>query len=120
MDDAVRHKRWVELVTDTPAGEVSYTGWLSTVGREDSAAERWVYIEKVQERRRREGERETLPGTHGLLIHRDHIKRIRVFDLTGADSEPPDGAGIGATEAGMSIDRDPVEEAASGLRVRPE
>jgi hypothetical protein len=97
MDDAVQHERWVEIVTETSSGEVSYTGWLSTVGREDSAAERWVYIEKVQHRPGDGAELVPLVATHGLLIHRDHIKRIRIFDLMGAKAEPPITAGIAAT-----------------------
>jgi len=97
MDSAVQNERWVEIVTEIPSGEVSYTGWLSTVGREDSAAERWVYIEKVQHRPGADMDLTPLAATHGLLIHRDHIKRIRIFDLTGADADPPAAQGIAAT-----------------------
>lgn len=34
--------------------------------------------------------REEMPGTHGLLIHREHVERIRVFETVGKDAPVPE------------------------------
>lgn len=86
-DDAVNRERYVEVVTASPQGdEVFYRGWLSTVGREDSRAEPWLYLKDVTYKTRSNAVGKPMEGTDGLLIHREHIKRIRVEDSVRRDS----------------------------------
>jgi hypothetical protein len=94
-DDAVLHKRYLEVVTRGDNDrEVTFKGWLSTAGREDSRAEPWLYLRQVEERTEPDGRWRETAGLHGLLLHRDHIERIRVLDET-KDTETDAGSGSG-------------------------
>lgn len=57
-------------------------------GREDAKAEPWLYLRRVQHRAAPDGPFEEMAQTHGLLIHRDQIKRVRVFTAEGEDAAP--------------------------------
>lgn len=96
MDDAVLHERWLEVVTTGTEREVAFRGWLSTAGREDNKAEPWVYLRRVQHKPEGAGGWREMAGTHGLLIHRDQIDRIRVFDTVGKDEPAPTEADTAA------------------------
>jgi hypothetical protein len=85
-DEAVNLERYIEVVTATPKGdEVFYRGWLSTVGREDSRAEPWLYLRDVTYKSRANAVAKPLAGTDGLLIHRDHIRRVVVEHSVHSD-----------------------------------
>jgi hypothetical protein len=113
VDDAVMHKRWMEVITTGPGGETAYRGWLDAGGREDAKAEPWLYLRRVKHRRDPGGWTE-LEGTHGMLIHRDHITRIRMFESAGTENVPkeqdtalaaPNTPDQGATEEAGTPDR---------------
>lgn len=88
MDDALAHERWLEVITAGTEREQAFRGWLSTAGREDTKAEPWLYLRRVQRQATLDGPFEEMPGTHGLLIHRDHIRRVRVFYAEGENAVP--------------------------------
>lgn len=100
MDDAVAHQRYLEVVTEGPSDELTFRGWLSTAGREDAAAEPWLYLRQVLHKQDQDGDWVELEGTHGLLIHRDHIKRVRVFETILSDEKPPKGRATIAAASG--------------------
>jgi hypothetical protein len=78
IEEAVREKRPIELVTREGEDTVSYRGWIHTVARESSQAEPWMYISQVQVKAAG-GKFTKVPGTHGMLLHRDRIERVRVY-----------------------------------------
>ncbi len=105
MDDAVQHQRWLEVMTDGPDREIAFRGWLATAGREDSRAEPWIYLRRVSRQSAADGEPwEEMPATHGLLIHRDHIKRIRVFTAASDEKTPHDQSSTAGTTAAIMHD----------------
>lgn len=95
LEDAQRANRQVELVLEDGK---RYLGTIGYGGREDNAAEGWLYLifpevydESLKDFR-------PAKGTHGILLHRDRIKRIRVF-LRKHEAGPASG-----TESGGSPD----------------
>jgi hypothetical protein len=87
VDDAVLHERWMEVIVAVDTGEAAFRGWLHAGGREDSKAEPWLYLRRVKFRDDNAVWTE-FAGTHGMLLHRDQIKRIRVFDTVGRENSP--------------------------------
>jgi hypothetical protein len=88
MDEAVHKGRWLEVITTGNEKEIRFLGWLATAGREDNKAEPWVYLVDV---RRNDGPSKgwvPLDKTAGLLIHRDHIERIRVLEAVKEEKNP--------------------------------
>lgn len=77
LEDANRAKRVVELVLDDG---VSYRGTVGYGDRNDNEAEGWLYLihpevfDKTLDKYRRAN------GTHGYLVHRDRIKRLRILN----------------------------------------
>lgn len=98
MDDAVNHGRWLEVITTGNDKEIAFFGWLSTAGREDNRAEPWVYLVDVRRRDDPSKPWEILPATAGLMIHRDHIERIRVLEAVKKDKEPQLEGTVAATD----------------------
>ena len=111
MDDAVAHERYLEVVTEGPSSELTYRGWLSTSGREDAAAEPWLYLRQVLHQVTQDGDWVELEGTHGLMIHRDHIKRVRVFNTVLRDDTPPVGQQTIGAPTQSHPDAEPVSPA---------
>jgi hypothetical protein len=93
IDNAVAHKRWVEVLTIAADADVPFRGWIDTAGREDAQAEPWVYLVGVTRKVPAEDGWPELPGTHGMLIHRDHIRRIRIFEAVQAEEPAPTDRG---------------------------
>jgi hypothetical protein len=89
LDNAHRKKRWLEVQAVRSGGDTRYRGWLDTAGREDAQAEPWVYLRKVTRQAESGGAWTELAGTHGVLIHRDQIRSIRIFEQ-GASQGPPE------------------------------
>lgn len=90
LEDVGREKRQVELVLDDGK---RYVGTIRYGGREDNEAEGWIYLiypdvydDSIKKFRRAQ-------GTRGYLVHRDHIKRLRVL-LT--KNEPDQGNAVDA------------------------
>jgi hypothetical protein len=109
VDDAILHERWMEVITSGPDGETAYRGWLHAGGREDAKAEPWLYLRSVKHRKDPGGWTK-LEGTHGMLIHRDQIKRIRVFEKAGAENAPEESD----TALAETNEPDEAAEAAEG------
>ncbi|HSW42646.1 MAG TPA: hypothetical protein VLM76_09075 [Patescibacteria group bacterium] len=47
-----------------------------------------------------------MPATYGMLIHRDHIKRIRVFTAAGGENSRHDEASVADSRAAITHDID--------------
>jgi hypothetical protein len=75
LEDAQNAKRAVELFLDDGA---RYRGTLRYGGREDNAAEGWIYLTYPQVFDEAQGRFRAAKATHGYLVHRDRVRRIRV------------------------------------------
>jgi len=76
LEDVQRDHRQVELVLDDGT---KYAGTIGYGGREDNAAEGWLYLIYPEVFDTAIDDYREARGTHGILLHRDRIKRIRVF-----------------------------------------
>jgi len=65
-----------------------YAGTIRYAGREDHKAEPWIYL--IYPEIYDDGSFRKARGTHGILVHRDQIDRIRVLN-------PPDWAEASAS-----------------------
>lgn len=92
LEDVQRERRQVELVLDDGK---RYVGTIGYGGREDNKAEGWVYLVHPEVYDEAAKRHRPAKGTHGYLVHRDQIKRLRV--LLKRDELAP-GAIAGGTE----------------------
>jgi hypothetical protein len=76
LEDAQRAKRQVELVLED--GQ-RYAGTIRYGGREDNEAEGWVYLVHPEVYDQSAKKFRDARGTHGYLVHRDRIKRLRIL-----------------------------------------
>lgn len=91
IEDAVRNKRPVEIVVRDGDETVQYRGRAHTFARESAQVQPWMYLTSVHERRNKRKFVE-VPGTHGIMFHRDRVERIRILDRPEpAASGPPSG-----------------------------
>ena len=67
--------RAVELVL---ADGARYQGTIRWAGREDAGAEPWIYLRYVKVFDAGAGEFREAEGTHGILVHKDEIRRLRI------------------------------------------
>lgn len=101
LDEACRSHHPVEVVTDDGR---RFFGVLQTFAREEKEAEPWLYLTDVKEASADDDDWDTLSRTEGVLIHRDHVRRLRVV----RGSRPPraeaatDGARRAPANSGSS------------------
>ncbi len=84
LEDVQRSRRQVELVLE---GGKRYMGTVRYGGREDNEAEGWVYLTHPEVYDESLKKFRPAKGTHGYLVHRDRILRIRVA-LTKSEPDP--------------------------------
>ena len=76
LEEAVWADRLVVLILDDDGKE--YRGFIRYGGREDNGADPWIYLIHPEVL---EGEKfRPANATHGILVHRDQIRRIRVLE----------------------------------------
>jgi hypothetical protein len=75
LDEACRNELPVEVSTDD---DRRFFGRLATFAREEKNAERWLYLQSVSEAHADQDDWAALPRTEGLLVHADHIRRLRI------------------------------------------
>lgn len=76
LEEAHRRQRPVELETTDGA---TYFGWCEAA-REETEAEPWVHMTRVSRRAAGRGKEERDPRVTGVLIHRDQIRRMTIFE----------------------------------------
>jgi Family of unknown function (DUF6338) len=101
LEDVQRSGRQVELILDD---EKHYIGKVGYGGREDNEAEGWIYL--IYPEVFEEATRKFRPakGTHGYLIHRDHINRVRVL-LRKYEPDPRDEPVAGSSDPEVAENR---------------
>ena len=75
LEDAQRNARLIELIMDDGK---RYLGDLRYGDRDDNEAEGWVYLAHPEVYEPALKKFRVANGTHGYLVHRDHIRRVRV------------------------------------------
>jgi len=86
----------VEVATDD---DRRFYGRLATFAREEKDAEPWLYLTDVKEASTKADDWHPLTRTEGVLIHRDHVRRVRVVRRTDATDD-----GNPACETATEID----------------
>lgn len=79
LDDACRQHHSIEIVTDD---DRRLFGVLDTFAREEKEAEPWLYLTDVKQASVADDDWEPLARTEGVLLHCDHIRRLRVIRRT--------------------------------------
>jgi hypothetical protein len=79
ISDALANRRWLCVAVDEGSDEQIYMGWPTMAYVEEANAEPWLYLTNVLEpvRERAGADKNWEPnGMHGLLVHRDHVRRL--------------------------------------------
>lgn len=88
LDEACRNHLSIEVATDD---DRRFFGVLQTFAREEKEAEPWLYLTDVKEASLSDDDWEPLVRTEGVLLHRDHVRRLRVVRRKpeqGTDTAP--------------------------------
>lgn len=77
LEDAEQYERPIEVELDDGS---TYFGWIAEAGREDTGAERWIYITRFLHRRPLAARDEPITGALGVLVDAHTMRRLTVFE----------------------------------------